>query len=1188
MSLARRIRIGEDAWVSILNNVVTRARIGITAENYSGNTTTHPAAVISNNTLNTFRVGMWHNLHYVYGAPGFTYANNTVNATVQSPLPFTPVVTFQGLREESIQTTVFATFTGNTLNGNRTAMLGAGYTRDDGINPTNAANTSPNSLFTLNSVTNFVRGVFHDAPAVATFTCNNIAGNLTGVLITTNATGGLIAHNNDITGNTTIGMRNDGPATPNAQANWWGAASGPGPVGPGTGDKVSTNVDFSNWLTNISNCPPPCATNVALASYGATATASTSANANFLAGGAIDGEHNGNAWGSNSGWNDRTRSVFPDDIQVNLNVVQSIDTIDVYTLKNDFNSGSVVGDFTPATSYGITAFDVQTWNGATWVTVPGGSVTGNTRAKRRFSFATPISTDQIRVVINGSADGLYSRVVEIEAYSCAPVVVPTPSPTPTPTPTPSPTPTPCVSPSNNVALASNGSTAVASTSANASFLAGGAIDGEHNGNTWGSNGGWNDRTRGVFPDDIQVTFAAAQTIREIDVYTLKNDFNSGSTVNDTTTFTSYGITNFNVQYWTGAAWTDVPGGAVVGNNLVKRKFIFADITTDKIRVVVNGSADNLYSRVVEIEAFACAPVHVSCVNPGGTGGCFSTIQAAVNAASPGDQINVAAGTYPEGVNVNKRVTLRGAQAGGDPRAGACDNQPATESVVSGNGGTTPFYLTASDVTIDGFTVTGQTNVNQFGAGIVIASGIAGAHVVNNKIHDNVVGLFLANNSAANQGIIRRNLFCNNTQSGSASGHGIYSDQFVAGGPIRNVLIDSNNFVNNNGYAGGTWGIGMSNTDTANPNTNLQVVNNTFDSASPASRGMYFYSTDSSSITGNSVTNKTNYAIGLFGADDGITIECNTIQNNIGGGGRGIYVSDDLAVPNTTIAANYNNISGNPTAGLAIDAGTYTGVFNAENNWWGSATGPTIASNPGGTGDAIVDPGAVVDYTPFATAVTSCPTITVSPANPNGWVFFDDFPGMGTGSGGFESGPATPPLGVGSAYLLVDPNGRHAVGTAAYVGTRMDAIGKLSYSSYQGNNANLVAAIALQFDIDYDLNDATTAYAGRLVFEPYLTPAQGAVQQNAWQTWDARAGKWYGTRMTVTVNNVPGVAQPCQPATPCTWQQVLTLFPNAGVEPRCSALQGRWAGGPGRLDGNVDAFKFGVGNTRTTINFEPVP
>jgi hypothetical protein len=54
-----------------------------------------------------------------------------------------------------------------------------------------------------------------------------------------------------------------------------------------------------------------------------------------------------------------------------------------------------------------------------------------------------------------------------------------------------------------------------------------------------------------------------------------------------------------------------------------------------------------------------------CVNPGGTDGCFATIQAAVDVASPGTVIDVAAGTYAESVVVPtaKRVTIRGAGAG---------------------------------------------------------------------------------------------------------------------------------------------------------------------------------------------------------------------------------------------------------------------------------------------------------------------------------------------------------------------------------------------------------------------------------------------------------------------------------------------------------------------------------------------
>ncbi len=77
-------------------------------------------------------------------------------------------------------------------------------------------------------------------------------------------------------------------------------------------------------------------------------------------------------------------------------------------------------------------------------------------------------------------------------------------------------------------------------------------------------------------------------------------------------------------------------------------------------------------------------------------------------------------------------------------------------------------------------------------------------------------------------------------------------------------------------------------------------------------------------------------------------------------------------PNATgILFNNNNISGYPVAGLALDAGQYTGPLNAENNYWGNPSGPSIASNPGGTGVTIVDPAAQVDFTPFSTSINLC-------------------------------------------------------------------------------------------------------------------------------------------------------------------------------------------------------------------------
>lgn len=338
-----------------------------------------------------------------------------------------------------------------------------------------------------------------------------------------------------------------------------------------------------------------------------------------------------------------------------------------------------------------------------------------------------------------------------------------------------------------------------------------------------------------------------------------------------------------------------------------------------------------------------------------------TLQAAINKASAGDTINVEAGVYPVAgvVTVNKKLTLKGAQAGVDARS-----RFELESRLENSGG---LYVTANDVVIDGFQVENSTSSAFTGYGIALGAGTSGAHVINNIIQDNIVGLGLANNPAGNQAVIQRNVFRNNTRPGAASGHGIYSDEYVAGLGIGvdDVLIANNEFVNDNGAVTGTWGIGISNTG-AVPFSHLQIQENTFDSISPASRGMYFYGTATSSIKSNSIRNKTNYGIGFFGGNDGITIECNVILED----NRGIYVGDAFMGQNSNITANDNNIAGNLTAGLEVASGTYSGgpgSLDAENNWWNSPTGPMTPANPGGTGDKIIDPDGVVDFTPWRTS-----------------------------------------------------------------------------------------------------------------------------------------------------------------------------------------------------------------------------
>jgi hypothetical protein len=160
----------------------------------------------------------------------------------------------------------------------------------------------------------------------------------------------------------------------------------------------------------------------------------------------------------------------------------------------------------------------------------------------------------------------------------------------------------------NYALASNGGKAVASSKA--SFPASYANDGERAG---AGSAVWLDDTLGVFPDSLEIDFAGPKTIDQIDVITRQDNIDTPVDPKDLSqTFTLYGITIFDVQYWdaSSSSWITVPGGNVgrgkfapSPNDKVWRQFTGFKVTTDKIRIVVKAGKDNTYSRIVEVEAW---------------------------------------------------------------------------------------------------------------------------------------------------------------------------------------------------------------------------------------------------------------------------------------------------------------------------------------------------------------------------------------------------------------------------------------------------------------------------------------------------------------------------------------------------------------------------------------------------------
>jgi len=331
-----------------------------------------------------------------------------------------------------------------------------------------------------------------------------------------------------------------------------------------------------------------------------------------------------------------------------------------------------------------------------------------------------------------------------------------------------------------------------------------------------------------------------------------------------------------------------------------------------------------------------------------------TIQAAINSASPGDVIEVAAGTYPETggpLTVNKTLTLCGAQDGVDART-----RVGAESIVSDAQGT---YITASNVVVNGFTIRNSTAAAFTGYGLLMGVGTTGTRVLNNIIEDNIIGIGLAN-TGASQVLICQNLIQNNNNPGAASGTGIYTDQYVSGGATSNYLIEQNAFKGNVDA-----GIDVSNVDPPNPVSNLDISTNSFDMNG---RAVVLFNTDMSTIHNNTITNCTlagSGAIRLFGSVDDLTITSNDLNT---GAGWGIRMTDQLDPPNTPnsdVVIHLNNIDGFANGGLFVGTGAHVGTVDAECNWWGDASGPF----PVGTGEEV---SGDADFTPWLVAPSPAP------------------------------------------------------------------------------------------------------------------------------------------------------------------------------------------------------------------------
>lgn len=155
----------------------------------------------------------------------------------------------------------------------------------------------------------------------------------------------------------------------------------------------------------------------------------------------------------------------------------------------------------------------------------------------------------------------------------------------------------------NFALAANGGVATASSSYDIApwiYTPAGTNNGVRTGSPAVSGEAWNGATN-TFPQWVQIDFSGSKAIDEIDFFTVQDNWQNPAEPTETMTFSLYGVTGFDVQYWNGSSWVTVPDGSVSGNNNVWRRVTFSSITTTRIRVLMNASPDG-YSRLTELEA----------------------------------------------------------------------------------------------------------------------------------------------------------------------------------------------------------------------------------------------------------------------------------------------------------------------------------------------------------------------------------------------------------------------------------------------------------------------------------------------------------------------------------------------------------------------------------------------------------
>ena len=343
---------------------------------------------------------------------------------------------------------------------------------------------------------------------------------------------------------------------------------------------------------------------------------------------------------------------------------------------------------------------------------------------------------------------------------------------------------------------------------------------------------------------------------------------------------------------------------------------------------------------------------------------YSTIQAAIDAASPSDTIIVYDGTYPEDLSIQTAKTdleIRSEEGASVTIKGVQNVPVASWPLAIPN-----IEVDASGVKIHGFTIEGPDHTSgYYSSGIVI--GASGVEIYDNSFKvtpaDNLDEISQAiqtfhKNAKPGVDISGLNIHHNNfthLSAGVAGYEGIYINldegtdvaavQYnnFTGNVVRAITTERSvttvegNVITTDlvpGLPGGYQGLNVGGVNAGNV-MNVSVTNNVINGSASGRGFMYGIK-----LGFSSTSTFTNVAV------TGNTIQMNEV---------GVFVKFSA----DGVKVNLNNIYGNPNYGVS---NTDSATLDAEYNWWGNETGPQHSVfNPLGTGENVSDN---VDFRPW--------------------------------------------------------------------------------------------------------------------------------------------------------------------------------------------------------------------------------